>query len=96
MTEGTEAMYDEDQETRAYLPRARAEEVQRAVQAHIDGAYGPGWEVALYPPGHEGEFWALSLEGCEEWAYGIGDAGIIPEGVFAEPVYSWCLGLYPA
>lgn len=51
-----------------------------------------------YKPGHEGPMWVLSLEGYEDWAIRISadDAVQWPDGVFAEPVASWCLGLYPA
>lgn len=51
-----------------------------------------------YKPGHEGPMYVLSLEGCEDWAVRISqdDTVVWPEGVFAEPVAGWCLGLYPA
>lgn len=78
------------------LTRAVAEECQPIAQGYVDRIAGPGWDVALYPPGHEGPFWALSLEGAEDWAMMIGhdDTVTWPGGVFTEAVHSWCLGLY--
>lgn len=51
-----------------------------------------------YKPGHEGPMYVLSLAGCGDWAVEIShDESVIwPDGVFAEPVAGWCLGLYPA
>lgn len=54
--------------------------------------------AALYGPGHEGEFFNISLEGgMEEWAIRISqdDTVVWPEGVWVEPVASWCLALLP-
>lgn len=51
-----------------------------------------------YKPGHEGPMWVLSLEGGpEDWPMQVCEAlrDKWPAGVFAEPVTSWCLGLYP-
>lgn len=52
-----------------------------------------------YKPGHEGPMWVLSLEGGpDDWPILLShdDTVTWPDGVFAEPVNSWCLGLYPA
>lgn len=51
-----------------------------------------------YKPGHEGPMWVLSLEGGpEDWPIRASEElrDKLPDGVFAEPVTSWCLGLYP-
>jgi hypothetical protein len=59
-----------------------------------------GNDAALYPPGHEGPMWVVSFEGYEDdtpWPIRLAAIdGAFPDGVFAEPVTSWCLGLYPA
>jgi hypothetical protein len=51
-----------------------------------------------YRPGHEGRMWVLSLEGADDWTIRITNDPEVrwPDGVFAEPVNGWCLGLYPA
>lgn len=51
-------------------------------------------DARLYPPGHEGDMWVVSLEGYGDWTYDFPN-GDLPRSVFAEPVTSWCLGLYP-
>lgn len=81
-----------------YLTREKAEASLEIVKEYIDRKCGPGWEPKLYAPGHEGPFWNISLEGAGEWAIRIGgyDETPFPPGVFPEPVYSWCLALYPA
>lgn len=54
-------------------------------------------EATLYPPGHEGPMWVISLEGWEDWTIRLAAIdGAFPDGVFAEPVNHWCLALYPA
>ena len=55
----------------------------------------------MYKPGHEGPMWVLSLEGGGDdvpWPIQVCDdlRDKWPDGVFAEPVNHWCLGLYPA
>jgi hypothetical protein len=42
--------------------------------------------------------WVLSLEGYEDWTVRISNDDTVqwPAGVFAEPVNTWCLALYPA
>jgi hypothetical protein len=55
-------------------------------------------EVELYEPGFHCNGWAIALEGGpEEWPWhvsqDVGEEGW-PDGVFAEPVNHWCLGLY--
>lgn len=65
-----------------------------AVQGYEESEY-----PRMYKPGHEGPMWVLSLEGGpEDWPMQVCEAlrGQWPAGVFAEPVTSWCLGLYPA
>lgn len=83
---------------RRCLSRTQAEACLKIVQQYVDQKYGEGWEPKLYAPGHEGPYWNISLEGADEWALRIGgyDETQFPSGVFAEPVYPWCLGLYPA
>lgn len=84
-------------DTDSPLPEATALRCLELVNEWLVDRFGGGLEPALYPPGHEGDFWAVSLEGFQEWAVWIGDARILwPQGVFPEPVYSWCLGLYPS
>jgi hypothetical protein len=80
------------------LTVGKAEEAKRAVERWFDTI---GWPdaPAMYKPGHEGPMWVLSLEGGpEDWPLQVCDALYQkwPDGVFAEPVNSWCLGLYPA
>ncbi|WJN62850.1 hypothetical protein [Streptomyces phage phiScoe2] len=54
---------------------------------------------ALYDADHEGlpeGSWSIALEGWE-WTYEVSEhAEKFPEGVFLEPIASWCLGIYPA
>lgn len=47
---------------------------------------------------HEGPYWNISYEGDYEWSMRIchDRRDQWPDGVFAEPVAGWCLGLYPA
>lgn len=76
----------------------KAQEAKSAVEQWFDSI---GWPdaPALYQPGHEGPMWVLILEGGpEDWPMQVCDALYRkwPTGVFAEPVNSWCLGLYPA
>jgi hypothetical protein len=80
------------------LSRKTAEACLAVVQQYIDRTEGEGWEPKLYPPGHEGPFWVVSLECQSDWAIDIGSAeGITwPDGVFPEAVASWCLGLHVA
>lgn len=77
-----------------YLPKGTA---QRCLKI-VEGFVGEGWEPALYPPGHEGEMWVVSLEGAGEWSIDLSNDDTVtwPDGVFVEPVASWCLGLYPS
>lgn len=78
------------------LTLAKANEAQAVVQAWLQ-AYGAD-QAVMYEPGHEGPMYVLSLEGADEWAVTITQDESVqwPAGVFAEPVASWCLGLYPA
>lgn len=82
---------------RTYITAKQAKACLTVVQDYVAKIAGPGWEPALYPPGHEGEFWCVSLEGPDEWALRIGQAEDIvwPGGVWTEPQTSWCLALYP-
>lgn len=78
-------------------PRYITEELARECLDVVKKFVGPDWDPALYPPGHEGPMWVVSLEGDEDWAVRIIDFNhCFPPGVFVEPVASWCLGLYPA
>lgn len=78
----------------------RAEQAQRAVETWFTRqGYTEHEMPVLYRPGHEGPMWVLSLEGGpEDWPMQVCEAlrGTWPDGIFAEPVTSWCLGLYPA
>lgn len=80
------------------LTEAQAKEVQKVVTAWLDEHGGYGAEARMYKPGHEGPMWVISLEGCGDWPSDICEAlrDKWPDGVFAEPVTSWCLGLHPA
>jgi hypothetical protein len=68
--------------------------VQDWFSKHLPGVDWP----TPYKPGHEGPMWVLSLEGVGDWPIDITQDESVewPAGVFAEPVNSWCLGLYPA
>lgn len=69
----------------------------RTVVDHWFAARGYVDRPALYPPGHEGPMWVLSLEACGEWSIDVSNNKALewPAGVWVEPVASWCLGLYP-
>ena len=87
-----------DQWEETSISKAKAEEVQAWVRKKY-AWFGDPEGPRLYPPGHEGPMWVLSWEGGpDEWAldctWTAEDAERIG-GVFLEPVYSWCLGLYP-
>jgi hypothetical protein len=77
-----------------YLSKAQAAACLVIVKKYL----GPDADPSLYMPGHEGPFWNISFEGGEDWAIMIGhDESITwPEGVWTEPVASWCLGLHRA
>jgi hypothetical protein len=80
------------------LTIGKAEKAKRVAKAWFD-EIGWGDAPAMYKPGHEGPMWVLSLEGGpEDWPLQICEAlrDKWPSGVFAEPVNTWCLGLYPA
>lgn len=83
------------------LTPAQAEQAKRMVEEwFIDQVGFQESELpTMYDPGHEGPMWVLSLEGGpEDWPMQVCEAlrDKWPAGVFAEPVTSWCLGLYPA
>lgn len=82
---GTEVLTDE-----------KVKEVQRVVEAWFT-VRGCDAAPALYPPGHEGPMWVLSLEGYDDWATDVSNDDVVkwPAGVWVEPVTAWCLGLYP-
>lgn len=84
------------QEQHEYITETKARECLEIVKKYL-GQIDGGWAV-LYPPGHEGPMWVVSLEGCGDWAIRISQDEEVtwPEGVFTEPVAHWCLGLYPA
>ncbi|AKY03749.1 hypothetical protein AVT26_gp67 [Streptomyces phage Lannister] len=58
---------------------------------------------ALYDADHEGlpeGSWSIALEGWD-WTYEVAERQFthpedFPEGVFLEPIASWCLGIYRA
>jgi hypothetical protein len=81
-----------------YLTEEQADKCLKIVQKYIERRVGEGWDPKLYRPGHEGEFWNISLEGADEWAYDIttDESVTWPDGVFAEPVATWCLALHVA
>lgn len=82
------------------LTREQAEQCLATVREWLVKAGGQ-WaadEAKLYDPGFHCGGWAIALEGGpEEWPWhvsqAVGEEGW-PDGVFAEPVASWCLGLY--
>lgn len=81
------------------LTIGKADECRRIINAWLTEAGNePG---RLYKPGHEGDFWCYSLEGGpEDWPLilsgSITDSPVTwPEGVWAEPVNTWCLALHP-
>lgn len=68
------------------------------VQAWIDKTAGPGWEPALYEPGHEGNYWNISLEGAQDdwpWLMSNDELVIWPDGVRVEAGASWYISLLP-
>lgn len=83
-----------------HLTEQQAQDTFEIVKAWLVATIDPNAEPKLYPPGHEGPFWAVSWEGDSEWVIDFTQAPYvaakIPSGVFLEPVYSWCLGLYPS
>lgn len=83
-------------EGRPILSGEQADACERLVKEWL-GEYGN--EARRYAPGHEGPMWVISLEGGpEDWPMQACEElrDKWPVGVFAEPVASWCLGLYPA
>jgi len=82
-----------------HVTEAQATACREIAQAYIDRTYGSGWDVAVYPPGHEGDFWVLSLElGEHYWPYEIGDDDdtvVWPAGVWTEAKNHFALALYP-
>lgn len=67
--------------------------------AVVKGLLGTGGEDArLYPPGHEGPYWCVSLEGHEyDWPYRLSQIdGAFPVGVWTEAVNGFALALHPA
>lgn len=97
-TKTAERLDGEGEHWRGCLTRSTAEECLKVAQEFVTRVYGEGWKLKLYEPGHEGNFWNISLELSGEWAYDVTvDPSVQwPKGVFAEPVAMWCLGLYPA
>lgn len=84
------------------LTIGKAEACRKTADEWFD-YYFPAYDrPVLRKPGHEGPMWVLTLEGGpEDWPLlisgSIGDMRATwPAGVFAEPVNSWCLALYPA
>lgn len=69
-------------------------EAQTAECLRIVREYTRNDSAKLYPPGHEGDYWCVSLEDSSEWAYDIANTEEWPDGVWVEPVYSWCLALH--
>lgn len=70
-------------------------EVEDRFSVYIDAGYPKPF---LFEGSHEDlpdDAWVVSWEeGPDEWAYQFG-LSEVPD-VFTEPVYSWCLGVYPA
>lgn len=79
------------------ISKEQATACLKIITDYIERIAGPGWEPALYPPGHEGNYWCVSLEGADEWAIKIQRDETVtwPAGVWTEPAYSWCLALHP-
>lgn len=90
---------DETYDGTPVLTEAKAKACLKIVQAWIDRTAGEGWEPALYPPGHEGPYWNISLEGAQDdwpWLMKQDETVTWPTGVFAEPGASWYLALHVA
>lgn len=83
------------------LTIGKADQAKRAAEAWFQEWFSWSDTPAMYKPGHEGPMWVLSLKGGpDDWTVRIAGGGSIPgaqwpAGVLAEPVNSWCLGLYP-
>lgn len=85
------------------VTQAQAQEIRDAIAARWPQA--DGWShqdgPTLRPAEHEEQpegCWSIAWEGGpEDWTYraSLLLAGKYP-GVLLEPMYSWCLGLYPA
>jgi hypothetical protein len=78
------------------MPRAVAEQMLGMVRQFLAEQYGEGWNPKLYEPGHEGNYWNISLEGPGDWPYQFTceESEKWPAGVYAEADTSWCLALY--
>lgn len=81
------------------MNKATAEKVVAEVEESFASYIAAGYpKPFLFEGSHEDlpdDAWVISWEeGPHEWAYRFGPTNVL--GVFAEPVYSWCLGLYPA
>lgn len=79
------------------LTREQAEACLTIVQSWLADPH-TGGQAKLYEPGFHCGGWAIALEGGpDDWPWqvsqAIGEFGW-PEGVYAEPVNHWCLGLY--
>lgn len=82
-----------------YLTEEKATVCLKIVNEWIEKKAGPGWEPALYPPGHEGGYWNVSLEGAMDnwpWLLSMDESVTWPEGVWVEAGASWYLALHRA
>lgn len=82
-----------------YVTIEQANACLAVVQEYIDHTEGPGWEPKVYPPGHEGDYYVVSLEcGADNWPYAISKPGTVtwPDGVAVGAVNHFALSLHPA
>lgn len=86
--------------TTPVLTEQQAKDTFEIVRHWLVATVDPNADPKLYPPGHEGPMWVISWEGAGEWAIDFTQASWVADrdlnGVFLEPVFPWCLGLYPA
>lgn len=87
------------------MNRAKAELVVEALTNHFKTKFNETPEFFLADHNHEEltpGAWSIAYEGWwgeNPWTYEVTMYGPIeglPEGVFLEPVASWCLGVYDA
>ena len=87
-----EAWLDHDR----YLTEEEAAACLKIVKEWIERKAGPEWDPRLYRPGHEGDFWNISLEGAQDdwpWLMSQDESVTWPKGVYVEAGASWYLCL---
>lgn len=85
------------------MERAKAELVVTALTKHFQGKFQETPEFFLADHNHEElseGSWSIAWEGWwgqNPWTYEVtmyGPVADLPEGVFLEPINSWCLGVF--